>query len=346
MTKRTIFALLLFISYNGATSAEDNVGMQEIHLQNAENNNQNLSGFIWYPTQARSNILLFADNRLFYGIPVIQDAPIEPGRHPLILLSHGLGGNGRNQAWLAAELVHRGMIVFAINHPGSSTGNVSAATALEIWRRPADISTALSVLTEASLFSPHIDQAKIGTIGYSLGGYTSLALAGAQLDGKAFKLYCETHSANSACVYFGSAIPKAISDIRFEQSFSDRRIAAIVALAPGFASTFQPASLAGIRIPALIITGREDNAVPVEAVRDTVSKLPNPEYMELDKVGHFDFLPVCKPGGAALLQAEKDDPICDGAVDRAMLHKTVAQRTADFLNRAFSEKPPINNPTK
>lgn len=45
-------------------------------------------------------------------------------------------------------------------------------------------------------------------------------------------------------------------------------------------------ALAGVRMPALVIHGKADPLVPVEAGRDTAAAIPNAKYLEIDKLGH------------------------------------------------------------
>ena len=38
----------------------------------------------------------------------VADAPPASGEHPLVVISHGNGGNWGNQVWLASALAHGG----------------------------------------------------------------------------------------------------------------------------------------------------------------------------------------------------------------------------------------------
>ena len=68
---------------------------------------------VWYP----SRVGTVPWDAGPYVIHATRDAPIAPGRHGLILLSHGSGGGEFGQADLAESLAKRGYVVAA---PASS----------------------------------------------------------------------------------------------------------------------------------------------------------------------------------------------------------------------------------
>ena len=51
---------------------------------------------VWYPVDDHGNdsgrMILFAENPVFYGFNVLENASVAAGRHPLVMLSHGMGG--------------------------------------------------------------------------------------------------------------------------------------------------------------------------------------------------------------------------------------------------------------
>lgn len=49
---------------------------------------------------------------------------------------------------------------------------------------------------------------------------------------------------------------------------------------------------------------------------------------------HFSAMPLCKPQGAAILAAEKDDPVCTDPVgaDRSKIHQTIIDHLAQTLD--------------
>jgi predicted dienelactone hydrolase len=139
-------------------------------------------------------------------------APIARGRHPLLLLSHGLGTLREFQTALASELASRGYIVAAIAHTYDAAavefanGSVVEGTApaqptesqraLLLRTRVGDVRFVLDELlkrsrTRTSPLAGRITPDRIGVLGHSLGGATAAAAmlgdprirAGLDLDG-------------------------------------------------------------------------------------------------------------------------------------------------------------------
>lgn len=114
-----------------------NTGFRQLNIH--ETNSRPLDIAVWYPTAGTSSPEKVGDNIAFYGTSALRDAAPEAGEHPLLLLSHGYGGNWRNLNWLATEMAAQGYIVAAVDHPGTTTFNKRPQDAKELWRRPQDL---------------------------------------------------------------------------------------------------------------------------------------------------------------------------------------------------------------
>lgn len=141
--------------------------------------------------------------------------PIARGRHPLLLLSHGLGTLREFSTALAGDLASRGYVVAAISHTYDAAavefanGRVIQGTApvepterqraLLLRTRLADVRFVLDNLLKRArartgLLARRIDRDKVGALGHSLGGATASAAmlsdsrirAGVDLDGSVF----------------------------------------------------------------------------------------------------------------------------------------------------------------
>lgn len=301
-----------------------------------------LAGAIWYPAAATSHpVSLIADNAAFVGQRALVDAMPDNTRHPLVVVSHGFGGNWRNQAWLATTLVRAGYIVAAINHPGTTSRDLEPATGALLWQRAGDISHVISELEGHALWSGHIDRENITVIGHSLGGWTALEVAGARMDADKMTRDCENHPDLAACdVVRDFAIGKTTAErTKLAQDMRDPRIKRVVSLDLGLARGFSEDSLAHINIPVLIIAaGSPTPKVPSELEsRYLFDHLPAKfrEISVFKNAAHFSFLQLCKANAIALLEDDTpgDGIICKDGIngDRTRIHHAVSQRILAFL---------------
>jgi predicted dienelactone hydrolase len=79
--------------------------------------------------------------------------------------------------WLVEPLVAAGFRVIAVDHHGNNyVGGYEPEGFLFVWERPRDLTFVLDVLADEQPHGP------VGAAGFSVGGYTLAALAGARLD--------------------------------------------------------------------------------------------------------------------------------------------------------------------
>ena len=67
------------------------VGLQDRRIDDAATGRQLLS-YVWYPTRSTAPTTRVEENVVRVGFQAIPDSTPAPGRHPLIVLSHGWGG--------------------------------------------------------------------------------------------------------------------------------------------------------------------------------------------------------------------------------------------------------------
>jgi predicted dienelactone hydrolase len=200
-------------------------------------------------------------------------------RGPLVVISHGFGSDRRFLDYLAEHLASYGFTVAALEHPGSNVawlnglvGGKSADSSLaeilpptEFIDRPQDIRFLLDELErlnqDSALFQGKLNTDQVVLIGHSLGGYTALAVAGAELDLSHLQEFC----LNPNGVGFSPAdwlqcSAAELSGDRFD--FRDERVKAVIALNPVMGRTFDAESLSHITIPTLILSGTDDPITP------------------------------------------------------------------------------------
>ena len=149
------------------------------------NQGPTLSGAIWYPCRAEPKYVELGDMAVAvdYGLVGVKDCPVTSAKLPLVVFSHGTGGWFGGHHDTAAALADAGFIVAAISHPGDTAKDSSRSDDLSIFgSRPADMVRLLDFLLQDWKDKAVVDQGRIGLFGFSMGGYTSLALIGVTPD--------------------------------------------------------------------------------------------------------------------------------------------------------------------
>ena len=309
---------------------------------------------LWYPTLQSGTPASVGDNIVFMGTQALRDATPAPGKHPLLLVSHGYGGSWRNLNWLAQQMVEQGYIVAAVDHPGTTTHNKEPKDAQQLWQRPQDLRRMLDALLATPALAGEIDNARIAAIGHSLGGWTVLELAGARFSANQFITDCQHHLALSSCKLIHTlGIEQPSAAKRLAEDAHDPRIKAVVSLDLGLARGFTPESLKQISIPVLIMAAQADSdALPARLESGYLSEsIPAiwQHYIRVEGATHFSFMPLCKPGAAALI--EQDAPgegiVCQdgGPVSRSDIHQHLADEIGAFLHQALA-LPPLSDDTR
>lgn len=332
---RLYFALILTLfSHSVIAQISSSVGFKNITIDKGSERPLNVA--IWYPTPPNNNSIKVSDNAAFYGIDVINDGAPSDIKSPLVILSHGYAGSWNNLSWLASELVNKGYIVAAPNHPGTTTFNLDSQQAKQLRERPRDLSRVIDYLTLDPLFKKHIDNNNIIAIGHSLGGWTVVALAGGRFDTQLFQEDCIEHAILAACKLSSTL---DLNNPALNNNMADPRITTVISLDAGLLRGFSQESLAKIQTPTLIIAaGIDIGDMPAKLESGYLHKyIPKDtsSYIELPDTTHFSFMQLCKPGAVALLDAEYagEGIICkDGNKrNRSDAHKEMTELISNFM---------------
>ncbi|WP_208351886.1 alpha/beta hydrolase family protein [Pseudaestuariivita rosea] len=321
-----------------AAQAQDFAGYDQLTID-AEHRTRPIAGSIWYPVGTPTYRGLIGDNAVFQGTSAYVGAAVKEGSYPLVLLSHGSGGNMDGLGWLSSELANRGIMVLAVNHPGSTSGDSSPRRSILLDDRAADISEALDHILADPTFGPKIDQSRIVSVGFSLGGTTVLTLAGARLERDLYRDYCARLPDAEDCVFFKKGgvdfdnLPES-----WTNDMSDPRLTAAIAVDPGMTYAIAPQTAATMTLPIMVLSlggpGLLWKATDVGPTgSNLMANLPNGTRQTVTQANHFSFLGLCKPEGAAILVEEKDDPVCNDPAgsDRSNAHKQAIEKITGFI---------------
>ena len=307
-----------------------------------ESRERTMEVWIWGPGERQETASRVGGNGVFEPVDGRTGNSFVPGEHPLLVFFHGTNGNTRSIAWLSAALATRGYIVVSANHPGSTSLDVSEESVLQTWLQASDGSFLIDELLASSQFGPSIDVERIGSIGFSLGGYSALAIAGARLRIDELQAFCREAPEEATCELFPNALyGPSVKGEPQNRDVADPRIRAAVSLAPGFVPALDRMSLTAIDAPVLVIAGSADEMLPVARhARLLAGRLKRGEYAELSYASHFSFLGVCTEGARELLREDGAEFLCDdlGVERRAAVHARVIRYVESFLAHWLGEQ--------
>ena len=277
-----------------------------------------LTGALWYPCTEPPGRMTLGP----YVLPVSKDCPLSGEKRPLVIVSHGRAGNSIGHHDTAEALADAGFFVIAINHPGDTFTDKSRATELSVYvSRPADIRRLVDFMLSSSPAAPFIDPTRIGFFGFSRGGYTGLAVLGANADWANATEYCGTSPARG-CQQIRSR------DFPAGPIPHDPRIKAAVVADP-LAVFFTAEALAPIKAPVQIWASElGGDGVFLRDVGPLDTNLLAPhEFHVVRNAGHFAFF-LCPP---ALAQADPELCTDRSGFDRVVFHKEFNAAALKFL---------------
>ncbi|MBL5906061.1 alpha/beta hydrolase family protein [Serratia fonticola] len=306
-------------------------------LQTFYNGDRPLVTRIYYPTNAQGQLQQVGGRPVFAGIPALPDAPPATGHFPLVIISHGSGGNNSSQAWLAKALVEQGVIVVAANHPGSTSGDSIPAKSLELWQQTRDISALIDAMLKDGTWQPRINAQAIGVAGHSKGGYSAISAIGGRVALKDFIAGCQQQPRSPNCLFYAGVNKNSISATQFDANYTDARIRFAIALDPGMVPYLQPASLRQISAPLLVIAaqhfmpGNDPESLGAESLATHSGQQPI-KAVVLPGSNHFDFLQLCTPTAPEILAEEGETFICGSSpAEREHAHQQTIAAVLAFI---------------
>ena len=245
---------------------------------------------------------------------------------PVVFLSHGFGSEPRAFDYLGEHLASYGIAAVSVEHIGSDSdyeleilegAKKRAIAAREFIERPLDVQYVIDELERSNLNDPAfknlLDLDKIGVIGHSLGGYTTLALAGAEINVDRLRQQCPNKKIN---LNISLLMQCRAKNLQVERQLADPRIKGAIAISPIASGIFGPESLSDITIPTAIISGSEDIIAP--AVQEQVYPFT---WLSIEDKYLATIVPGDHFSGSSLPRQKPEDP--------TIIEEFVGKRIAD-----------------
>ncbi|MGY3698406.1 putative dienelactone hydrolase [Bradyrhizobium sp. USDA 3240] len=253
-------------------------------------------------------------------LPGVKDCPLPDGKLPLVVVSHGRGGNFAGHHDTSEALADAGFIVAAISHPGDNSFDLSRSDDMSVYvERPQDIKRLIDFMLVTSPLSAAVDRERIGLLGFSRGGYTGLVAVGANPDWTKANAVCQ-HSASHACAQI------LRKEYPAQPLAHDPRIKAAV-IADPLAVAFSAESLSAVKVPVQLWASEYggDGVFPRDVAAVDANLPARHDYRIVPNSWHFSFLPPCPP---ALLKSRPELCVDAPGFDRVAFH---TQFDADAL---------------
>lgn len=225
-----------------------------------------------------------------FSVTAVKNCPVQGNALPLVMISHGQGGSPLGHHDTAIALADAGFTVVSLKHIGDAFDDKSDADRMRIFEsRPRDVSAAISYMLGKWHARQQIAADAVGVFGFSRGGYTALALAGAAPSRVA--------SAERFCASWMSLMYPLCRELRFTetglQAQADPRVRAIVVVDP--LNLFDAQGLKQIHVPVqLWASERGGDGVTLAHVEAVKAALPpTTPYRVAKGAGHFAFLASC-----------------------------------------------------
>ena len=191
----------------------------------------------------------------------------------LIIITQGFGATPDTYGYIAQQLASYGYAVASIEHRGTNlakrleypnTELTSWITPSEFVSRPLDVTHLLDkfedLVANNRAWTNRLDLHRVGVFGYSFGGYSALAIAGAEINFPRLEEECSTEGLNPVVSFTFQCQAKYLAP--HSGKLKDPRIKAVFSVYPLTNPIFGKEGMSQIDIPTAIIAGGKDNVSP------------------------------------------------------------------------------------
>jgi predicted dienelactone hydrolase len=244
-------------------------------------------------------------------VPIKVHVPATGGPYPVVVVSHGAGGNWDTHFAQAQDLASHGYAVLCVEHVGSNRDRLTQGLRVarnldamirdadEVLARPRDVSFAIDQAKEWNetheTLRGRLDLARVGAMGHSFGAFTTMVACGMR----------------PALEWL---VPTVAPGKGLGPDMRDPRVRCGVALSPqGVGEPFFLAeSFGSLAVPLLGISGTKDEqqaGQPATARKDAFARWPKGgnAFVWLANAKHLDFTDSAGSGSRALPSTTRDD---------------------------------------
>ncbi|MFM8733151.1 MAG: prolyl oligopeptidase family serine peptidase [Phycisphaerales bacterium] len=245
-------------------------------------------------------------------VPIRIHVPAGAGPFPVIVVSHGAGGDRDTHFGQAQHLASHGYAVLCVEHVGSNrerlregglrmgkTLEAMTRDAVEVLARPKDVSFAIDQASrwnrDHERLRGRLDLERVGVMGHSFGAYTTMVACGMRpaLDW---------------------LTPRVDPGTGLGPDLRDRRVRCGVALSPQGVGEpfFVEESFGSLRVPLLGITGSKDDQQgerPAAGRKDAFARWPAGDHrlVWIVNARHGDFTSASGASGRSLPSPTRED---------------------------------------
>ncbi|WP_406671973.1 alpha/beta hydrolase family protein [Natronospira sp.] len=353
--------LLAAFACSGDPAANSTVGRAHLALEDAERSHWSGDGSrplqttVWYPAPPEVAGEEWRGGVFRFGHSALNAPFLDTARRPLIIVSHGTGGSAAQMSWLAEQLVGAGFIVAGVNHHGNTVTEVRQWPGgfIQPWERTRDVSVLIDQLLEHPDIGPRIDPERLGAVGFSLGGYSVLGLAGVHLPSyEVWQQRCGERADSHACQLppeadfsFDDVQSMQASDPAFqaglkrgEGRFHDERIGAVYAIAPALVALLEENDSTPGAQAIRMLLAENDEQIELEATTAAVERAIRPVSSQaslwvMEGASHYTYLAPCTLRGRLLVRSLCGDP---WGRNRQAAHAAVGADVIDYFSHALS----------
>lgn len=326
----SFFSLIsvLFLPSASLAQGDYSVGFSRLTADSVATG-ENVPMAIAYPTRTVEQPVKFGPFRL----KLAKDAPIAEGQFPLVVVSHGSGGSSLNYRSIAFELARNGFVVAMPMHPGNNfQDNRHQGSLANLVNRPKHISAAIDAVVAYPRIKDQLKAGQVAVVGHSIGGYSALAAAGGAASTAPLVKLCQRsqQAAQQTPLCNSDAVRNETSENI--QTNADKRIDALVLLAPVGVFFDTADALQFVKVPTLLMRAEHDHELPEPNHADVIAKrYASSElltYQTVDNAGHYSFITPFPDFLKAELGPIAQDP--DG-FDRNAFHQKLGSQISDYL---------------